>query len=69
VGHAMPEIVMGKKSGVDNIMVWAEKLGLAVQEDKKLDILALIKRTSHDLKRVITEKEFTEIVRKVQAGK
>ena len=39
VGHAMPEIIMGKKSGVDNIMVWAEKLGLEIAEDKKMDIL------------------------------
>jgi len=69
VGHAIPEIVMGKKSGLDNIMVWAQRLGLDVKEDKKMEILTQIKRKSHDLKRVLTEKEFAGIVKKVQAKK
>ena len=69
VGHTRPEIIMGKKSGVDNIAVWAEKLRLKIGEDKKMEILKRIKRRSHDLRRVITEKEFREIVREVKAGK
>jgi isopropylmalate/homocitrate/citramalate synthase len=66
VGHAAPEIIMGKKSGVDNIMVWAEKLGLEIAEEKRMDILNRIKRRSHDLKRVLTEREFSEIVAQVK---
>ncbi|MFZ4440656.1 MAG: LeuA family protein [Syntrophales bacterium] len=66
VGHAAPEIIMGKKSGVDNIIVWAEKLGLEIAEEKRLDILNRIKRRSHDLKRVLTEREFGEIVAQVK---
>ena len=66
VGHAAPDIIMGKKSGVDNIMVWAQKLGLEIAEDKKMEILNRIKRRSHDLKRVLTEKEFAEIVAEVK---
>ena len=69
VGHTRPEIIMGKKSGVDNIAVWAEKLGLKIAEDKKMEILNRIKRRSHDLRRVLTEKEFSEIVKQVKAGK
>lgn len=68
VGHTPPEIIMGKKSGVDNIMVWAERLGLEVAEEKRMDILNRIKRRSHDLKRVLTEREFSEIVAQVKAG-
>jgi isopropylmalate/homocitrate/citramalate synthase len=68
VGHAAPEIVMGKKSGVDNIMVWAEKLGLEIAEEKRMEVLTRIKRRSHDLKRVLTQREFNEIVEKVKAG-
>ncbi len=60
---------MGKKSGVDNIAVWAEKLGLKIAEEKKMEILKRIKRRSHDLRRVLTEKEFRAIVREVKAGK
>jgi len=66
VGHAAPDIIMGKKSGVDNIMVWSERLGLDIAEDKKIEILNRIKRRSHDLKRVLTEKEFAEIVAEVK---
>jgi len=54
---------------VDNIMVWAEKLGLEISEDKKMEVLNRIKRRSHDLKRVLTEQEFKEIVEQVKAGK
>ena len=66
VGHTAPEIIMGKKSGVDNIIVWAEKLGLEIAEEKRLEILNRIKRRSHDLKRVLTEREFGEIVAQVK---
>ena len=69
VGHAMPEIIMGKKSGVDNIAVWAEKLGLEIAEEKRMEVLNRIKRRSHDLKRVLTEREFNEIAEQVKAGK
>jgi len=69
VGHEMPQIVMGKKSGVDNILIWAERLGLSLVEDKRLDIVMAVKRASHDLKRNLTAKEFTEIVEKVQSSK
>ena len=69
VGHAAPEIIMGKKSGVDNIAVWAEKLGLEIAEEKRMEVLNRIKRRSHDLKRVLTEQEFKEIAEQVKAGK
>ena len=65
VGHDMPKIVMGKKSGVDNISIWAENLGIEVSEEKKMDVLTRVKRFSHDSKRNLTEKEFKEIVKEV----
>jgi isopropylmalate/homocitrate/citramalate synthase len=49
-------------------MVWAEKLGLEIAEEKRMDVLSRIKRRSHDLKRVLTEREFNEIVAQVKAG-
>jgi isopropylmalate/homocitrate/citramalate synthase len=69
VGHTAPEIIMGKKSGLDNIAVWAEKLRLKIDDSKKMEILKRIKRRSHDLRRVLTEKEFKEIVKEVKAAK
>ncbi|OHE23289.1 MAG: pyruvate carboxyltransferase [Syntrophobacterales bacterium RBG_19FT_COMBO_59_10] len=67
VGHAAPEIIMGKKSGVDNLLVWAERLGIEIGEDRRLAVISEVKRLSHDLKRVLTEQEFKEIVARVKA--
>jgi isopropylmalate/homocitrate/citramalate synthase len=69
IGHRVPEIVMGKKSGLDNIAVWAEKLRLKIDDDKKMEVLKRIKKRSHDLRRLLDEKEFKEIVKQVKAGK
>ena len=69
VGHGGPQIVMGKKSGIDSVGIWAHRLGIELDEEETLAVLAQVKLRSHDLKRVITEDEFKEIVEKVKAGK
>jgi len=69
VGHAMPEILMGKKSGVDNIAIWAKKLGFQLNDQQTLAALNQVKLKSHDLKRVLTEKEFKEILNRLEAGR
>jgi isopropylmalate/homocitrate/citramalate synthase len=69
VGHTMPEILMGKKSGVDNVAIWAKKLGLQLNDQQTLAVLNQVKLKSHDLKRVLTEKEFKEILNRMEAGR
>jgi len=69
VGHEMPEIVMGKKSGVDNITLWSQKLGIELSEEEKMTVLNQVKLRSHDLKRTLTEDEFRKIAKQVKAGK
>ena len=69
VGHEMPQIVMGKKSGIDSIAVWSKKLGIELTEEEALAALTKVKLKSHDLKRVLTEDEFREIAGNVKAGK
>ena len=69
VGHTMPEILMGKKSGVDNVAIWAKKLGLQLNDQQTLAVLNQVKLKSHDLRRVLTEKEFKEIVNRLEAGR
>ena len=69
VGHEMPKIVMGKKSGVDSISVWSQKLDIELTEEEALAVLTQVKLKSHDLKRVLTEDEFREIAENVKAGK
>jgi isopropylmalate/homocitrate/citramalate synthase len=66
VGHTPPQIVMGKKSGLDNVHLWAEKLNIELTEDETMAVLKEVKLKSHDLKRVLTEEEFRAIVEKVK---
>jgi isopropylmalate/homocitrate/citramalate synthase len=61
VGHERPKILMGKKSGLDNVGIWSQKLGIELSEEQALDALGKVKLRSHDLKRVLTEDEFREI--------
>jgi isopropylmalate/homocitrate/citramalate synthase len=68
VGHAMPQIVMGKKSGLDSVSVWSQKLGIELTEEEALAVLAQVKLRSHDEKRVLTEEEFREIATRVKAA-
>jgi isopropylmalate/homocitrate/citramalate synthase len=69
VGRDAPQILMGKKSGVDNVMVWAAQMGITVDNDEALEIVRLVKIKSHDLKRTLIEKEFEEIVQTVKGEK
>jgi isopropylmalate/homocitrate/citramalate synthase len=69
VGHEAPKIYMGKKSGADNIEIWTKKLGIQLNEEESLAVLQEVKLKSHDMKRVLNEGEFKEIVKKVKAKK
>jgi len=69
VGHERPKIVMGKKSGVDNVGIWAQRLNIELTEDEAMAVLMEVKLKSHDLKRVLTEEEFREIAEKIKAIK
>lgn len=70
VGHRPPRILMGKKSGVDNVALWAEKLGISPPDgDQILEVVSEVKQRAYDLKRVLTEDEFRQIVRNVTSQK
>jgi isopropylmalate/homocitrate/citramalate synthase len=69
VGHDAPKIYMGKKSGADNIEIWTKKLGIQLNEEETLAVLQEVKLKSHDLKRVLDEDEFKEIVKNIKAGR
>jgi len=66
VGHAAPQIMMGKKSGLDNIEIWSRKLGVELNQDQAMELLKKVKARSHDLKRVLTEAEFKELVAEIR---
>ena len=67
VGHRSPKILMGKKSGADNVAIWASKLGVNLDKDDTLEVLNRVKVKSHDLKRVLTEDEFRGIIESLKA--
>ena len=61
-------IVLGKKSGRDSITYKVKKLNLQLSEDKIDKVLTRVKETSEDKKRILTDQEFTEIVKQVSSG-
>ncbi len=62
VGHSAPQILLGKKSGLDNVFLWAEKIGVELTDQEATDVLMGVKLLSHDLKRVLKMDEFMEVV-------
>jgi len=68
VGHAAPQILMGKKSGLDNIAIWTKKLGVELEEEQAMQVLQKVKRLSHDMKRTLNDAEFQTIVKEVRAA-
>jgi isopropylmalate/homocitrate/citramalate synthase len=69
VGHKRPEILMGKKSGVDNIAIWSAKLGFNLTDEESMEVLKRVKLKAHDLKRTLRESEFKKIINEVKKGK
>ncbi len=68
VGHSAPQILMGKKSGLDNIAIWAKQLGVELQEEQALEVLQKVKQLSHDLKRTLDSAEFQNILEEVRSA-
>jgi isopropylmalate/homocitrate/citramalate synthase len=66
VGHPDPEIVLGKKSGIDAVELWAEKMSIELTKEEAREIVARVKKRAVDLRRLITEEEFREMVRSVK---
>jgi len=66
VGHLDPEIVMGKKSGIDSVEIWANKLGIELTREEGREIVTQVKKLATDVKRLLTEEEFRKIVQNVK---
>lgn len=69
VGHKKPKILMGKKSGLDNVAIWSQKLGLTLSDEESMNVLQRVKLKAHDLKRPLNEKEFKKIVEEVRPSR
>jgi len=69
VGHKKPKILLGKKSGLDNVAIWSQKLGLTLSDEESMTVLQRVKLKAHDLKRPLNEKEFKKIVEEVRPNR
>ena len=58
-------IVLGKKSGLSNIKLKGEELGLDIPEDKRPGVLAEVKDLGTRNARLVTDEEFRDIVARV----
>ena len=68
VGHRAPRVVMGKKSGLDSVAIWADKLGIELAKEEIEGVLRQVKQRSDDLKRLLSEDEFRKIALAVKAN-
>ena len=61
-GHGGPAIVMGKKSGKDNVADKLDQLGLEADADQLAKILSRVKEMAYEVNRALTDEEFRQIV-------
>ena len=64
---ARRSIVLGKKSGLDSIDLRSKELGLKIANDQRAAILAAVKKRAIAKRGLLTDDEFSEIVRQVSA--
>lgn len=69
VGNDPQQIMMGKKSGVDNVEMWAERLGIELTREEAKEIVSHVKDKGIELKRLLTEDEFKDVVQVVKNKK
>jgi isopropylmalate/homocitrate/citramalate synthase len=55
-------IVLGKKSGLDSIRLKAEELGLDVPEERRGELLAMVKRLGTERRGLISDDEFRRLI-------
>ena len=59
--------MLGKKSGLDSIRIKADELGLDVPEERYAELLAAVKELGTSQRRLVTDEEFAELVRRQPA--
>ncbi len=61
--NAERKIVLGKKSGLDNVSLKCEELGLAIPQEQRAAVLTEVKKRAIAKRGLLTDEEFREIVR------
>jgi isopropylmalate/homocitrate/citramalate synthase len=66
VGQTGPEIVLGKGSGLDSVLIWLDRLGFGPATEEQMQaILQEVKATSLKNKALLDEDEFVRIAENV----
>lgn len=65
VGQEGPTIVLGKGSGIDNIVEHLEQLGWEATEDQQLELLQLVKTASLEKAELLDADEFMRLAKQV----
>jgi len=60
--NAPRSVVLGKKSGLDNIDIKAKELGLSIPKDQRAAVLKAVKQRGIEKRGLVTDAEFREIV-------
>lgn len=63
---AKREIVLGKKSGLDSIAIKAKELNISLSTEQQQAVLAAVKRAGTEKRGLVTDAEFSNIVRQIQ---
>jgi methanogen homocitrate synthase len=66
--NAERRIVLGKKSGLDSVVLKAAELGLSVSEDQRASVLAKVKKCAIAKGGLLTDQEFRTIVAEATAS-
>ncbi len=61
-------IVLGKKSGLDSIAIKAKELGVSLTPEQQQKVLTEVKRTGTEARRLVTDREFLQIVDRVRVS-
>jgi Isopropylmalate/homocitrate/citramalate synthases len=62
VGQSGPEIVLGKGSGLDSVLIWLDRTGMGpATEEQMMAILQEVKALSLQKKGLLTEDDFRKI--------
>ena len=66
MGQSEPDIVLGKGSGLDSVLIWLDRLGLGpASEEQMQEILQEVKATSLKSKGLLDEDDFARIAESV----
>jgi len=65
VGQPPPEIVLGKGSGIDNVVVWLDRLGVRATDEQTMAVLQEVKARSLEKKRLLDREDFVRVVEAV----